>query len=44
VYEAAKAKDQVKLREVGAALDMTCDKCHAKYLEKTANVEDRCRP
>jgi len=44
VYEAAKAKSQEKLREAGEAIDMTCDKCHAKYLEKTANVEDRCRP
>ena len=44
VYEAAKAKSQEKLREAGEAIDMTCDQCHAKYLEKTANVEDRCRP
>jgi hypothetical protein len=44
VYEAAKAKNQEKLREAGAAIDTTCDKCHAKYLERTANVEDRCKP
>src|SRR5262245_26675519 len=44
VYEAAKAKSQEKIREAGEAMDMTCDKCHAKYLERTANVEDRCRP
>jgi len=44
VYEAAKAKSQEKLREAGEAIDMTCDQCHAKYLEKTANAEDRCKP
>jgi hypothetical protein len=44
IYAAAQAKSQEKLREPGEAIDMTCDKCHAKYLEKTANVEDRCKP
>ena len=41
-YEAAKTKDQQKLREAGTAMDMVCDSCHERYLE-TPNVEDRCK-
>jgi hypothetical protein len=44
VYEAAKAKNQERLKVVEESLDMTCDNCHGKYLEKTANIEDRCKP
>ena len=41
-YEAAKTKNQEKLREAGTAIDAVCDNCHVKYLERP-NLEDRCK-